>query len=428
MTEYFFIGLILILPFQFALNAGENIDLVITRVLVPIIFLVWLVRGFSKKELWLPSKAETWLILFFIGISFVSMIFSRDWGIGSRKMVFFLTVFPVYFVAVDILRNKKYKAKAAKAIVISGTLAAIAGLVQFALPFVVGLDATLKVWKGIAPFFLGKYFGKIVTTNPSWLVNISGETKMRAFGLFPDPHIFSFFISLCFFVAIGYLFLEKRIAIRIMVAAGAILMFSAALLSYSRGAYLGILSGAIYFSFIYLSRSGYLKKTLAALSIIALIFLLFYSSAISRRLTSSFNLKEGSNVERMKNWKEAADVVSNNPFFGVGLGSYATTINPMAEERSSIYAHNIFLDVAAETGILNALIFFCLILVSVLRNVWNKDMLSLGLSAGLVYFFVHGIFDTPIYSPQVLTMFLIIISLGIKIDSEAKKENVKIAA
>ena len=40
-------------------------------------------------------------------------------------------------------------------------------------------------------------------------------------------------------------------------------------------------------------------------------------------------------------------------------------------------------------------------------------MLNLGLAAGLVAFFVHSIFDTALYSPQVLTMFLIIIALGL---------------
>jgi O-antigen ligase len=412
MTKYFFIGLILLLPFQFALNAGENIDLVTTRILAPAIFLLWLARGLSRKEIWLPDKTETWLIFSFIGLSFLSLVFGRDWEMGIRKIIYFLTLLPLYFVAADILRNKKSRAKIARAVVIGGALAAVTGIIQFILPFFVGLNATLKVWKNIAPFFLGNYFGKIVTANPSWLVNISGETRMRAFGFFPDPHTFSFFVSLSFFVALGYFFWEKRAGFRVLAAFSAILALLAALLSFSRGAYLGILAGMIFFLFIYLSRSGYLGRVLIALGVAAAVLSLFYSSAISHRLASSFNLKEGSNVERMKNWKEAADVVSDYPFFGVGLGNYAATIDPSAEERSSIYAHNLLLDIAAETGIPNALVFFFLVLASIWRNVQNKDIFSLGLAAALVYLLVHGIFDTPIWSPQVMVMFLIILAIG----------------
>lgn len=412
MTEYFFIGLILLLPFQFALNAGDNIDLVITRVLVPVIFFMWLVRGFSKKEVWLLNKAETWIILLFLGIASFSLVFGRDWSMGIRKMVYLLTVFPIYFVVADILRNKYYRIKSARAIAISGVLVAATGLLQFSLPFIVGLNTTLKTWKSIAPFFLGNYFGKIVTTNPSWLVNISGETKMRAFGLFPDPHMFSFFVSLSFFVALGYFFWEKKVTFKILAAVSTILMFLATLLSFSRGAYLGILTGAIFFSIVYLSHSGYLGKVLIALGAVAIAGSLFYSSAISQRLVSAFNSREGSNIERIKNWKEAVGIISDYPFFGVGLGNYAVTVDPTAEDRSSIYAHSLFLDIAAETGILSALSFFTLILISAWRNVRNRDMLSLGIAAGMIYFLIHGVFDTPIWSPQVMVLFLAMLATG----------------
>jgi O-antigen ligase len=426
MTEYIFIGLILILPFQFALNAGENIDLVITRVFVPVIFLMWLVRGFSKKEIFVPNKTETWLIFLFIGISASSLILGRDWEMGIRKMIYFLTVFPVYFVAADILRNRDRQLKAARAIVISGALAATTGLVQFALPFLIGLNTTLKYWKSIAPLFLGNYFGKIVTTNPSWLVNISGETKMRAFGFFPDPHTFSFFVSLSFFVALGYFFWEKRAGFRVMAATSAILTLLAVMLSFSRGAYLGFLAGVIFFSAIHLSRSGYLGKVLIVLGIAASVSFLFYSSAISRRLASSFNPKEGSNIERMKNWREAADIISDHPFSGVGIGNYSVTVEPTAEDRSSIYAHNLFLDIAAETGILNAMIFFCLILISIWRNVRNKNMFSLGLAAGLVYSMIHGVFDTLIWSPQGMVLLLVMLAMGVG-QLKVKNEKIKFA-
>ena len=165
------------------------------------------------------------------------------------------------------------------------------------------------------------------------------------------------------------------------------LMVAAVGLSFSRGAYLGLLAGGIFFAVIFLKRSGVLGKALVALAAIFVLIFIFNSNIITQRLVSSFNLKEGSNAERYKNWIQAAEMIQDYPLGGVGLGNYARTVDPTAVDRSSIYAHNLFLDIAAETGILNAIVFLFLILISVWRNIKNNNMISLGLAAGLVAIF-----------------------------------------
>lgn len=418
MIEYLFLGLILILPFQFALNPGDNADLAVTRILIPVIFLLWLVRSFAKKKVWILNKFEMWLLAAFLFFLVLSVILGGDSGRGLRKVVYFLSVLPLFWVAADIFRENKFKVKALKIIIISGTLAALLGIVQFALQFVIGLDAELKYARILSPFFLGQAFGKLVESNPSWLVNVSGKTLMRAFGFFPDPHSFSFFASMCFFIALGYFFYGKGGRFRIFAGLGSVMALLAVLFSFSRGAYLGVLAGAIFFTVICVGRSGYLEKILIALSIAALVLFLFYSGAVSERLTSAFNLKEGSNIERMKNWEEAVEIIKDHPLMGVGLGNYAAEIEPTIGERSSIYAHNLFFDIAAETGILNGLIFLLLIFISIFRGVRSGSSIGLGLSASLVYFLVHGIFDTPLYSPQVLVILLIVLALGVNLSLE----------
>lgn len=364
------------------------------------------------------NKFEMWLLAAFLFFLVLSVILGGDSGRGLRKVVYFLSVLPLFWVAADIFRENKFKVKALKIIIISGTLAALLGIVQFALQFVIGLDAELKYARILSPYFLGQAFGKLVESNPSWLVNVSGKTLMRAFGFFPDPHSFSFFASMCFFIALGYFFYGKGGRFRIFAGLGSVMALLAVLFSFSRGAYLGVLAGAIFFTVICVGRSGYLEKILIALSIAALVLFLFYSGAVSERLTSAFNLKEGSNIERMKNWEEAVEIIKDYPLMGVGLGNYAAEIEPTIGERSSIYAHNLFFDIAAETGILNGLIFLLLIFISIFRGVRSGSSIGLGLSASLVYFLVHGIFDTPLYSPQVLVILLIVLALGVNLSLE----------
>lgn len=426
MIEYLFLGLILILPFQFALNIGENIDLVITRVLVPAIFFLWLIRGLARKKIWIANRTQTWLILSFLFLALISLWSGVDWTRGIRKILYLFSVVPIYFVAADLVRDEKFRAKIVKVVWASGVLAALTGLVQFALPFVLGLETTLRMWKKLAIFFLGSSFGKVVVTNPSWLVNVSGETWMRSFGFFPDPHIFSFFVSLCFFVGLGLLFSTKSSSGKISVGAGNLLMFLAVILSFSRGAYLGIAAGSSLFLVCLLKKKNVLGKVAVVGAVALVAVFTLYQQSIFQRLVSTFNFKEGSNIERLENWRQAANVVRDHSLFGVGLGNYPSLINPTAGERSSIYAHNLFLDIAAETGILNGIVFLALSAVGIWRGIAAGDFLSLGIASGFVYFFVHGIFDTPIWSPQVMTMLLVIIAIGTGLNAKLKYQNARL--
>lgn len=413
MTKYLFLGILILLPLQFALNAGDGVDLVTTRVLVPAVFLFWLLSGLARKKIWVANRAETWLVLSFLFLSIFSLWAGLDPGRGARKILYLFSIFPIYFVVADLARDEKFRIKIVKAIWISGALAAAVGIGQFLLPFLVGLDATLTIWRKTAPFFLGSSFGKLVTDNPSWLVNVSGETWMRAFGFFADPHMFSFFVSLCLFTGLGYFVWEKKWKWKIIAGVAIALMFFSIIFSFSRGAYLGVIAGGLFFFAVSLLKSGSAGKIAVIGAVLIFLAAVFFQGAIQRRLVSAFNFKEGSNAERAKNWQQALNVTRDYPLSGIGLGNYSSYIDPASGERSSVYAHNTFLDISAETGILNGLVFFALILASLWRNVTSKNMLNLGLASGLAYFLVHGIFDTPIWSPQVMMIFLVVIALGI---------------
>jgi hypothetical protein len=74
---------------------------------------------------------------------------------------------------------------------------------------------------------------------------------------------------------------------------------------------------------------------------------------------------------------------------------------------------------------LNSLAFFLLIIVSAWKNVKNGGALNLGITAGLVGFSVHSIFDTPLWSPQVMVLFLVVMALGMNGKLNIKNKNDK---
>jgi O-antigen ligase len=114
-------------------------------------------------------------------------------------------------------------------------------------------------------------------------------------------------------------------------------------------------------------------------------------------------------------------VFSDNLFTGVGIGNYSIYLYPTAEYRTPIYAHNLYLDIGAEMGVFALIIWLVLIAITVWQLYKaSRDgddaqirILALGLIGSLLWFSVHSFFDTPIYSPTVLAIFMIIISLSV---------------
>jgi O-antigen ligase len=116
---------------------------------------------------------------------------------------------------------------------------------------------------------------------------------------------------------------------------------------------------------------------------------------------------------RIEMWKEAVGIIKNNPL-GVGLGNYALEIKATADYREPFYAHNLYLDIAAETGMLNVIIWIALIIFSVKSFIKKaKDnIVWLGGAVSLIIFSAHSLFETALFSVQVLPFLLIIIALS----------------
>ena len=108
--------------------------------------------------------------------------------------------------------------KVIKALVWGGALAALLGIFQFFGQFFWGLERVYKFWADfVAVPFLGVSVAKEVLKNPSWLVNISGATYLRATATFPDPHMFSLFLGMILPLAAGIYLKTKKISIYIAV-------------------------------------------------------------------------------------------------------------------------------------------------------------------------------------------------------------------
>lgn len=413
------IFLTIYLPFQLALNPASGVDLASIRVLILLLFFVWLAQGVKKKNVIIRNTLQTWLVASFLFLNLLSIVAAGNTDWSARKLLFLFSIFPLYFIAAGVIDTKEKAKKIMQAAVASGAVVAGIGVIQFLLQFFVGLDATYKAWANyvIAPF-LGNSFSQAVLQNPSWLVNIAGKTYLRATATFPDPHMLSFYLGLLIPLSFGIAAEKKNKPIWLFFS---VVLLVADLLTFSRGGYLGLFGGALMAIIILWNKLGK-KYKIGALAVAALVFAaLAIPSPVTQRFYSSFDFKEGSNQGRIETWRQAAGVIGSRPIFGTGIGNYPLAIKPTATYREPIYAHNTYLDIAAETGILNALIWASLLLVVILeflRKGRGNGVFSL-LAISMVIFAIHSLVETAIYSPTVLALFLIIISFSnIKTDEK----------
>lgn len=411
MIYKFLVFLSLYLPFQLALNPVSGVDLASIRVLILLGFFIWVASGLKSKKIFIKNNIQTALIIVFIFLNIFSVFFARntDWSI--RKIGYLLSIFPIYFIVSSVVKKKQEAGKILKSLVFSGTVVAFLGIVQFSFQFIFGINATYKFWsKYVLSIFLGNSFLEMVLAYPSWLVNLSGRTVFRAISIFPDPHTFSFFLGLLLPIAIGFWFIYKK---NIWLIAF-FLMLLADLLTFSRGGYMGLLAGLIFLILVSWNKIGKRYKMGVVISVMMFFLLIFIPNPISHRFFSSFNLKEGSNMGRIEMWEKALDIIKQKPFFGVGIGNFPLEVNPLSTYREPIYAHNTYLDISSETGIFSGIVWVGILIISLKKFMKKarKNILALSLAISVIIFSTHSLVDMGIYSPVVLTLFLILISLA----------------
>ena len=389
------------------------------RVIILLLFFLWLIQGLKNKKIIIAPKIQTLLIISFLFLNSFSLVISQNLEWSSRKLLFLLSIFPLYFIISGIkFDNNKIK-KITQYLVWGAGLAGLLGIFQFLLQFIFGLEKTFQLWAVLISPFLGNSFALAVLENPSWLVNIGGQNFFRATAFFPDPHMFSFYLNIAFFLALGLYFTKIKNRKSYLFLADIILL--ANLLTFSRGGYLGLLAGITFIFCLLPSLRGGLRRGVKKLSIAGIILIgliIIIPNSIGKRLISSFDLSEGSNQGRIETWKNSIEVVKNNPVLGVGLGGYSLEIKPSANYREPIYSHNIYLDIAAETGILNSLIWIGIILTAIFsflrkrENIGDLKYIYIAMAAGLVAFSVHSLFETALFSARVLPLVIILFALS----------------
>lgn len=199
-----------------------------------------------------------------------------------------------------------------------------------------------------------------------------------------------------------------------------IIMVVVFIFTQSRGAWISLAIALLVMNIALVRRGRLSKKTLFILPLLAaLIFSFIYSNRdeISKRMETISTMQKGetSIQGRFKIWQGALGMIREHPFFGVGIGDFDWGFyryRPEGFNGRAVYAHNDYLHMATEMGILAPFIMLWIFIIAIstgLRK--NSRSLMLGCATGILSLSLHGLVDFNFHIPANMLLFTVYLAI-----------------
>ena len=364
--------------------AGITVGL--TEAVLPIA-VFWLVVFRRPGPFVIPKPAM--LLVMFVGLAVLTAFWALRLPPAFKEFAKWIEVIVALLATFDLARNPR---DLRPVLTIGGaamTAEAVVGLAQTAL--------------GVGPqsFLIGRI--------------------IRAYGTFEQPNPFAGYLGLHLPFALAFALRGQRwwrwTALLLWIAgAGAVA------LSLSRGAWIAVAAGSVIVIWYSGGRKLIDRKLLVAAVIVPVLILAFghFSFELDgwipeparlagEGLASPADITEGITegnfaiVQRLAFWTAAGRMFASNPIGGVGLGNYETRyqdFNLGRWEDSLGHAHNFYLNMAAETGIVGLaafLVFLAVLLVAARRAAGSAPVLrtvAIASLGSIGAFVVHNMVDS----------------------------------
>ena len=206
-------------------------------------------------------------------------------------------------------------------------------------------------------FFQAVFGVSGVTEEMRWVDNAAFPTVTeRVYSTWENPNIFAGYLDIIVLLALGFWNYakgnpaKKTLLTGIMLAAIVCLTFT-----YSRGA---IISLAVVFGIYGVMKD---RRLLVGMILVGIVLLSFDTALYDRLAGLSF--ADSSSALRLALWDSTLTMIADHPFFGIGWGAYFMVYpeydffvnNPAV---IIYHAHNMYLNYAAEVGLVGAAAFF----------------------------------------------------------------------
>jgi putative inorganic carbon (HCO3(-)) transporter len=369
--------------------------------------LAWIIKRITPPNKLFPSTYLNLPLFIFILITIISIITSTHFALSIRT--FFrktLEYLLLYFVVVEVLCeghsiniSKKKLRNILILILISASIVAI--------------DATIQ-------YFTGKDLIRCYSREAGW---ITASFRM--------PNDFAGYLIFIIPIGIILFFLglkNKKINLYVGIVTALLIIFL--IMSGSKGAWIGFMLALVFMSA--LKSKKIMVFTLVAILILTFFFLISIKTPIKTLITFS----DSGGIDRKMMWQSSWNMFIARPWLGQGLGTFMCNyaqyrLKDYPKNFPQItYAHNCYLQTAAEIGIFGLAAFLWLIItpfvksINLLKRIKDKfyHSLLLGLLGGMLAFLIQSGVDTNLYSLQLSTLFWFMLGFIISVGKILKVE------
>ena len=381
------------------------------KFLLIIALALWAIETLNKKKFIYIKNSLNLPFLLLIGVMTLSLLRSEHFAVSLKDYVIFLSYFILYFLVINNIKQKQQFD--------------IFIQLFFFTSFVVALFALLHYY-GLDPYL--KDIPQLISTigQKNWVSNYLATVF---------PIIFTYFL-----LAED----KKKIVYYLLLS----ILYTVLIIFQSRGIWISAgltLILGIFFLYKYKLFNIFKKnkKWLFLLFITFFLITVFYSipnplnkniDTIPQKITSIYEDNFSSIDSRLLIWGTAFEMIKDKPFLGIGIGSFKMDYldyqadflkqnpNYLKYGSRSEEAHNEYLQLAAELGIIGLGIFLYIIFIlyrSVLKFLNEKKegkggkekLILWGLLMGITCFLFDSMFTFPLHVPALGSAFFIIFAL-----------------
>lgn len=333
-------------------------------------------------------------MLTLLALLFVSSLCSFAVAGSLKVWIMYFVFMMFYFVIINTVNTKEQLFRLLKIFVISGTLVALYGVMQYVFGW---------------------------TTSNAWIdETMFEESTMRVYSTLANPNVLGEYLLLVLPVCAALFLKYKANTWTKWVYIAMFLVLALCLvLTQSRGCWIGFMAAAAIFVTFYEGRLWGIIPLL--LCIVPFII----PETIVNRMLSVGNMEDSSTSYRVFIWLGTLGMLKRYWMGGIGMGEAAfSKVYPFFSYNAIIapHSHNTFLQLTVEAGI-GALVVFLLInflfvkkMTAVYRFGKHKKnsyaTAALALASAVIGFLIQSMFDYTFYNYRVMALFFMVLAMG----------------
>ena len=362
--------------------------------LIIVVFCCWFLKYIQGRRTFKLRKLDI-IIAAFMFILLGGGLISVSPGASLKPALLYICLMLGYFLVVNLIKTLEWAYRCVGAAVISAFGVAALGIYE-------------------------NFFG---TASLNWIdQTMFEEIEGRVVSTFANPNVLAEYLIMVLPFSASVFFFTKKPGLRL----GSLIAFCVTALclvyTWSRGAWLGFLIGAVIFFIIYSRRS----MVFMFFCVLAVPFLpLVLPSSVVSRFLSIGNLKDSSTAYRVNIWKGCINMIKDYFFEGIGVGQEAfRAVYPkysLSGIEAAPHAHNLYLQIVLQIGIVGLIVFIGVIFLFLRSNLtFFRDesaamrpsrLLTAAGFCGIAAVLVQGMTDYIWYNYRIFCMFWLVLGI-----------------